>query len=236
YYKPITLSMRQLSDAQHPDAIANLVVEQATMAKMGMADDLARDLWQSSSSNPKKLDGFRDIVDDGSFNPNYAGLARASYPILQAYVDSTSTTLSFTLIHTLISRATRGAYSPTVGYCRREQWDRLWALAMNFYQVHSELMLHDNAMFQAGFTSIVVDSVPFIVDDKVFDGPNSSNSAIVVVNENFLSLRVKNDRDFRMEPFRRLEQQDAINAMVFWEGNIVAQAPFTTAKLTNITS
>lgn len=237
YRSSVVVSGPEVDAASSEDAITNYVVNQVEQAKRGLANLLGNDMWRGSTfANPKQMGGMVDLVDDGSVVTTYAGLPRASNPFLNAYVNATSNTLTLTVLRSLVSALTRGAESPTSLWGRTEQYDRAWALLLTFYNLNMSAVQTDVALGNVGFRNFIFDGIPFIVDSRVPDGPNSSNSAIIALNENHISLWVSPKGDFTMRPWVIEGRQDVASSMIRWYGNIVCRAPFLNGKLTNISA
>jgi hypothetical protein len=94
----------------------------------------------------------------------------------------------------------------------------------------------DEQLAQAGFTNQLFNGIPWVVDSHCFDGPNSSNSAIVMLNEDFLYWAVSPRADFYLEPFQSPVNQDAMVAKMLWAGNLINTNVSRHGKLTNISA
>ena len=111
----------------------------------------------------------------------------------------------------------------------QEQYNRLWTLGTTTsgYTIQQSRLPggHDEMLLSAGFTNILVDNIPFVVDPHVDNGPNASNSRIYALNENVINLVVSPRADFYLEDFQKPVNQDAMVAMILWAGNLVNMAP-----------
>lgn len=235
YYASMSLSGRDIARANSPQAIASLIDVQWSQARMGLSNKLGTDIWGSAVSNSKKIDGLQDAVDDGGVATSYAGLTRAANTYLNCTDDSTTATLTLSALRSLVSSATKGGHSPTIIFSRKEQYNRYWALLQPFQRFPTEGM-RDEQLAAAGFKNLLFDQIPWVLDDKCFDGPNTSNSAIVALNEEYIDLAIFNGVDFAMQPFRVPTNQNAMVGLIFWYGNVVHTAPQTSGKLTNISA
>lgn len=241
YYVPWSLSGLTLIQTDSPEAIANLLTLQSQQAFMEMAENLAYGLFQNGVTNPKELDGIPGFVGNASVgNTSYAGITRSANTWWNATVDATTGTLTLASLHALIMNASRGGQHPTILLTRQEQYNRAWALgiAANAYQVQFQRAPggHDELLLSAGFTNILVDNIPLVVDPHVDDGPNSSNGRIYALNENTIQLAVSPRADFYVEPFQKPINQDAMVSMILWAGNVFCTAPNLNAVMTNISA
>lgn len=241
YYVPWSLSGLTLIQTDSPDAIANFLQLQSQQAFMEMGEILAAGLFQDAVSNPKELDGFRGAVGNASVgNATYGGITRSANTWWNSSVDAATATLTLASLHALIMNASRGGQHPTILLTRQEQYNRVWALGTTAtgYSVQQTRLPggHDELLLSAGFTNILVDNIPLVVDSHVDDGPNSSNGRIYALNENTINLVVSPRADFYLEDFQKPVNQDAMVAMILWAGNLICTAPNLNAVMTNVSA
>lgn len=229
HYVPVTVDGLTLAKCNTPDAVVNLLTVLWEQARMQMADNLGVGLY-SDGSNAKEIDGLKGAVDAGSVTTSYAGLTRSSNTWINSQVDSSTATLTLLSIRNLISSCTKGGHTPTILLSRKEQYNRVWALL----QPVQRFITTDETMTNAGFQNISVDNIPWVLDDKVFDGPNSSNSAILALNEDVIQLATFSNTDFFLEDFQKPVNQDAMVGKLLWYGNLMILNPSTCGKMTNV--
>lgn len=235
YYAAVSIDTRTLARANSEMAVANILKVQWEQARIGLADRLGTDFWGSNATGSgKKIDGLKDIVDAGTVATSYAGLLRSGNTFLNANMNTTSATLTLSVLRSLISDCTKGGHTPSSLWGRKEQYNRLWALQQAFQQFPVGPGLVDDAFAQAGFRHLWFDQIPFCVDDKVFDGPNTSNSAIVALNEDLLQISLWSSTDFEMEDLRKPVNQQALVGFLHWWGNLIHPAPQLNGALTAI--
>lgn len=230
HYVPVTVDGLTLAKCNTPDAVVNLLTVLWEQARMQMADNLGVGLYSDIVSNSKEIDGLKGAIDAGSVTTSYAGLTRSSNTWLNSQVDSSTATLTLLSIRQLISSCTKGGNSPTILLSRKEQYNRVWALL----QSAQRFITTDETMTNAGFQNISVDNIPWVLDDKVFDGPNTSNSAILALNEDVIQLATFSNTDFYMEDFQKPVNQDAMVGKLLWYGNLMILNPSTCGKMTNV--
>jgi hypothetical protein len=107
---------------------------------------------------------------------------------------------------------------------------------MDKANVFLEPVVHDKAMADLGWGGLIFNGVPWIVDDKCFDGPNTSNSSILMLNEDYINLAVSPRADFYLEDFQTPIQQDVMAAKLLWAGNLMVRNPARQGKLTNVSA
>lgn len=241
HYVPWSLSGLTLIQTDSPEAIANFLKLQSEQAFMEMGENLATDVFADGTTDSKSLDGLEGAVGNASVgNANYGGISRSANSWWNASVDASTSALTLASAHAAIMNATRGGQHPTLGLTRLEQYNRLWALGSTStgYTIQQQRLPggHDELLLSAGFTNILVDNIPVVVDSHVDDGPNSSNGRIYFINENTFHYVVSPRADFYLEDFQKPVNQDALVAMILWAGNIVCTAPNLNAVMTNVSS
>lgn len=230
-YVPVTIDGLTLAKCNSEDAVVNLLKVQWEQARMQMASNLGTGLY-SDGSNAKQIDGLESAVDDGSVAASYAGLTRASNTFLNSQVDSSTATLTLSALRSMVSDCTKGGHSPSIILSRKEQYDRLWALLIANQRYASS----DETLTNAGFKNLAFDHIPWVLDDKVFDGPNTSNSAILFLNEDVIQLATFANTDFFMEDFQKPVNQDAMTGKLLWYGNLMVLNTQVQGVMTNVSA
>lgn len=236
HYVPVTVDGLTLIKTDSPEAIADFLRKYFEQAEMEMAENLSVGLF-SDGTNAKEIDGLEAAVDDGGVAATYGGLTRSANTWLNSTDDSSTATLALSTLQTLQGNVGRGSQQPTLILSRQEQYNRFWNLCQTdqtFYTPTGGAT--DDVLAQAGFTNILFNNIPWVVDANVFDGPNTSNSAILMLNENYLHWAVSPRADFYLEDFQSPVDQDVMVAKLLWAGNLVCNNPARQGKLTNISA
>lgn len=224
------------------DAIANLLALQSQQAYMEMAENLATGLFADGTTDTKQIDGLKGAVGNASVgNTSYGGVSRSSNTWHRSQVDASTGTLTIPVVRTsLIGPATFGGFHPTIILSRQEQYNRYHALQTSTtgYGVQNQRQPggHDELLASAGFTNLLFDNIPWVVESHVDDGPDTSNSRIYALNENVLQWVVSPRADFYLEDFQKPVNQDAMVATLLWAGNLVSQSSRLHSVLTNISA
>lgn len=233
YYVPVSIDGRTLARCNTSMAVANVLTTQWDQARMAMADILGTAVHGSAVSTTKAIDGLTDVVDAGGTATSYAGLVRSTNTWLNANLDASTATLTMLSLRNLLSSCTKGGHQPTLFLSRKEQYNRAWTL----YQTAQRFVAGEVAVDgNGGFRAIYVENVPWIIDDKVIDGPNSSNSRIVALNEEVFTLALFASTDFEIEDFRKPVNQDAMVGFLKWWGNLICLAPQLQGAMTNVSA
>lgn len=235
HFVPVTVDGLTMIKTDSPKAIANHIRMYFQQAELEMAENLADGLW-SDGSNSKEIDGLETVVDDGSVAATYAGLTRSSYDFLDAQIDSSSSSLSESVLQTMHTNVGVGGRQATLICSRKEQYNRYVELLRDQKRFMYQPGGHDTMLADAGFTNLLYNGTPWVVDDHVFDGPNTSNSAIVFLNEDYLHWCVSPKSDFYLVPFQMPVNQDAMTSRLQWAGNLICTLPARQGALTNISS
>jgi hypothetical protein len=233
HYVPLAIDGLSLIKANSPDAIANLIRLLSDQSQMEMAENLAVGMW-SDGSNVKDLDGLKVAIDDGTVNTTYAGLSRTTNTWWKSKIDSTTATLTLAAVQALFGNCTEGGRAPTIIISRQEQYNRFWALNAASQQFPVQPGGSDEVLASAGFTNLLFNNTPWAVDSHVFDGPNASNSAIVMLNEDFIYWFTTPRGDFAMEDWQKPPDQDAYVSMLLFAGNIGITNDARQGKLSNV--
>ena len=245
-YVPIVVDWTTLVKVDNPRALYNYIAQRWQQGEMEIADILGFGLWGTAISTdgttpPDALnpDGLKTIIDNGTVNATYAGNTRAGFnstSALNAQIDSTSSTLTTNVLEDLWISCSDGARHPTVIFSRKEQYARYYKTQLQFTQWTVPAGGIDEVQATAGFSNLTFNQVPWIIDSHVFDGPSTANSAICMLNEDYLEVVVSENGDFYMEPFQTALNQAAMVGKLYWAGNVTCTAPYKQGKLTNISA
>lgn len=236
HYVNVTVDGLTLIKTDSPDAIANFIQMYFAQAEMEMAENLAIGLWSDGSTNAKEIDGLKGAVDDGGVLATYAGILRSANTWWNSTEDGSTSTLTLAALQSLFGTISSGGRHPTIIASRQEQYNRFWALNSAKVAYDVGYQGHDEQLASAGFTNQLFNGVPWVVDSHVFDGANSSNSAIVMLNEDYLYWAVSPRADFYLEPFQTPVNQDAMVSKMLWAGNVILTNCSRQGKMTALTA
>ena len=231
HYVPVVVDGRTLLKVDSPLAIANLIRMQFEQAEMEMAQNLGAGIYSDGSTNPKEITGLQLAVDSTG---NYAGISRSLVTGMAAQEDGSTTTLSLTALNSLHGNTRKGGRAASVIVSRQEQYNRYWKLAIDKANIFLEPVAKDSSMADLGWGGLLFNGCPWIVDDNMFDGPNTSNSGILLLNEDYIHLAVSPRADFYLEDFQTPLNQDAMGAKLLWAGELIVRNPGRQGKMTAI--
>ena len=237
-YVPVSIDRLSLIKLNSPEAVANGIGLLFAQAQMQMVDNLGTGVWSDAVTDPIQIDGLKGAVDAGTITTTYGGLTRAANTWLNSTVDASTTTLTLTALQSLFMNATEGGRAPTLIASRAMQYNRLHnLLGAAGTQTHPVMAGgHDEQLASAGFTNVLYNNTPWVVDSHVPDGAtNASNSDIYMLNEDYIQLVTNPMADFYLEDFQVPINQDAMVAKILWAGNLVVMNTQRQAKMTTVT-
>lgn len=233
-YVPVTIDGLTLIKTDSPEAIANIVKMGFAQAEMEMAENLATGIFSNGTSNPIQIDGMQGAIDAGTTTTVYAGLTRASNTWINSQVDSGTAVLTTAALQSHFMTVKSGGRSPSLIASRVEQYNRFHNLGMVNQTFNMGPAGADEVLYQAGFTNLLYNNVPWLEDSHVFDGPNSSNSAIVTMNEDYFYFAVSPRADMYLRDFQQPTDQDAMSSLILWAGNFMITNPARQGKMTAV--
>jgi hypothetical protein len=231
YYVPVVIDGLTMLKVDSPLAIANLIRIQFEQAEMDMSTNLAIGLFSDGSTDPNAIDGLQLAVDSTG---TYGGVSRSAISAWGAQEDASTSTLSLTALNSMHGNTRKGGRSASVIVSRQEQYNRYWKLAMDKANIFLEPTRVDSKMADLGWGGLIFNGVPWIVDDRTFDGPNTSNSAILMLNEDYIHMAVSPRANFFLEPFKSPVDQDVMASNLLWAGNVLVRNPGRQGKMTAV--
>lgn len=234
YYVPVSVDGLTLIKNDSPESIANIVKMNFGQAEMEMAENLAAGVWSDGITDPKGIDGMRGAIDAGTVTTTYAGLTRASNTWMNSVVDATTATYTTAAHNSHFMSVKSGGRSPSLIASRVEQYNRYYNIGMVNQTFQMGPGGADEVLLQAGFTNVLFNNVPWVEDSHVFDGPNTTNSAIVTLEEDYMCFAVSPKADMFLTDFQEPNDQDAMSAMIKWAGNLIFRNPARQGKMTAV--
>jgi hypothetical protein len=229
----ISVSGLDLIRADHPDAVVNLLSFQFENAQMEIAEILGAGVW-STDTNPghKSIDGIPYAVDNTG-TVTYGGLLRSANTFWQSTLDTTSgsastATLTLLNLQTMFGTLTVGGRHPTIIISTQAGYNKYWNLNTPSQSFPVQPAGHDEQLAQSGFTNLLFNGVPWLVDSHV-----PANN-IFMLNEDYWYLLVNPRADLELKEFREPVNQDAMTAFILWAGNLLCTNVARQGKFTNV--
>jgi hypothetical protein len=125
-------------------------------------------------------------------------------------------------LEALINDCTIGSDAPSVILVTRDEYVDLWTA------LQPQQRFQDSNAAAAGFKSISINGIPVIQDSHVPSGH------VIAINESYLDLYYHPARNFKMEAFQRVINQDVTSAKIYWAGALVCNNPRMSGMMTAI--
>jgi hypothetical protein len=198
-YQSISISRRDELKNSGDAQKLNFVKTKMQVAEKSIRDTVATGCYNSGTDS-KAIVGARTFI---STSNTYGGISQSTYSWWQSNVDSTTTTLSISALQSQWSNASLNGDSPSVILSTSANYDRYYAL------LQPQQRFMDSETAKAGFTSLMFNGVPYIMDSKCPTG------YVLLLNEEYLDLYVHKDENFRLEPFASPINQNVKVAHIF---------------------
>lgn len=201
-YANITVSGRDERINSGDAQMVDFVKSKTMLAEKTLIDILSDGLY-SDGTTAKSIVGLQDICDTSS---TIGGISQSTYSWWQAYLNSSDTTLSLSVLQTMDTTLSKNNEGPTVYMATRANYNRYYAL------LQPQQRFMDEETAKGGFTSLMFNGKPFIAGSKV---PTNN---VFGLNEAYLHLYYHPKCDMLFVPFERPNNQDVRVAKVLWMG------------------
>lgn len=225
-YVTVTVDGRSLAINDSPESIASVVRTYFTAARMEM-DELLGNGTFSAITDQTGINGIQGAIDNGTIAATYGGLGsrtttNAFWSPRSGALDTSTTTLNLGAMQTVFGSITDGNRHATLLLGTQGNYNRYWALNQVAQRFPTQPMGSDEQLAKAGFTNLLFNNAPFVVDSHVnTTRGGTTGDSLYFINEEYWELVVKNGRDVVLEDFQRPINQDAYSAPMFWMGQLV---------------
>jgi hypothetical protein len=233
YDVPVSIDGLSLIRADSPEAIVNALSLLFGQAQMQMAEFLGQGIWSDAKTNLKAIDGIAGAVDDGTTTVTYGGLSRTTFPFWKSQAVGTTAVFATTGLNDMMTdfgNASSGGRHPTIIFTTQAIYNAIWKASTPGQSFPVQPEGHDEQLAQNGFTNLLFNGVPTLVDSHV--PVPSGLGQIFYLCEDYFYLYVNHRADFSMREFREPINQDAMVAFLLWAGNLVCLNPSRQAKRT----
>lgn len=229
-YVPVSVDGLTLIRADSPEAVVNFLSFYFENAQTELAELIGVGIWSDGVTNVKNIDGLQGAVDDGTVLATYGGLSRTTNTWWKSQRDAATGTLTLLSMRTMVGNTTSGGRHPTLIVGTQLNYNRFWNLVQVNQAFPSTPGGQDEQLAQAGFTNLLFDGIPFVVDSHV------PANRIFFLNEDYIYLYVNPRADFNMKEFREPVNQDAMTSLILWAGNLCISNVARQGVMTNITA
>jgi hypothetical protein len=221
-FVPVSVDGATLVRANSPEAVVNFLGQYFAQAQSEAEDLLGIGMFANSQLNPKLLDGAVMAIDNGAVATTYGGLSRSANTFWSAQVGTAVAPLTFPQMQVIFGNATEGGQRPTIIVTTQAVYNIVWALSTGVNSTSGvpgqafPAMAggEDVQLAQAGFSNILFNGVPLLVDSHCPPGN------MFMINEEYLYLYVQPQRDFFIRDFDAPVDQDAYTSLILWMGNV----------------
>ncbi len=175
YAQPIVLPGDELAVSMTKDSVRNLQVQKGEEASQEMAEDIGAILYGDGTGNSNK--DFLGLVagtDDGTNVATYGNLSRATFTTIKGTLDSTTTTITFAAIDSMLRSTNSGNQKVDLMLTTEAIFDFINAL---FTATNNQTNAGRDSWsllktsiqglaWEAGFTSLRYKGVPIIADES----------------------------------------------------------------------
>ena len=226
---PVTIDGPSLIKSDSPEAVVNTLQFLFTAAESEMATVIGAALWANSQVT-KQVDSIPAAVDTGSVASSYGGLTHSGNTFWNGNVTGITPPLALATMQTIFGTCTSGGRHPTIIVTTQAVYNLYWALSTGGQSFPVQPAGHDEQLAQNGFTNLLFNGVPVVVD------PNVPSQQMYFLNEDYWYLFVQPNRDFYLRDFVIPVNQDAYTSLLLWAGNAVCTNISRQGKLTGISS
>ncbi len=182
--------------------IIKFVKSKVEIAEKSMADKLGIGLY-SAGTNAKSIVGLRSIVGTGN---TVGGISQTDNSWWQSQVDASTTVTTVAAMNSRWNACSIGNDHPTIITTTRNIYGYYYAL------LQPQQRFVDSDTVKGGFTSLMFNGVPVIIDSHVPTG------YMYFLNEKYLKLFVHKDEDMKFEEFMKPINQNVKVAKIYWMG------------------
>ncbi len=217
----VPISITRIDELKNsgPEAKINFVKEKVQAAEMTLKQSIG-DAVYNDGTTANQIVGLRLAVDSTG---TYGGIDRSSYSWAAAQEDGTTATLSIAALQSSWGSASIDADTPTISVATQTIYNKYYGL------LQPQQRFMDSEMAKGGFTSLMFNGKPFVVDHKV------PANHVFMLNENYLYLAIHKDENFRFRKFMDEGKQAVMTARIFFAGALVCSNPRMQAKMNAIT-
>lgn len=202
YYASIPIVRADELANSGKQAILNHIKAKVQLAEKSLKNLLANDLFGDGSTSGS-IQGIKLICAESG---THGGLAKGTYSWWKGNVDSSTTVITPSAYQALLGDCTIDSDKPTLSVTTQDIFNDLWGA------FQPQQRFADEDTLKAGFTNMIINGVPVIVDS------HCSDYYLYMLNENYLSLRPHKDENFRFSGFVKPTNQNMKVAHIFWSG------------------
>lgn len=230
YYSTLSIDGITRLQASGYDAVFDIVDIRMQSAELRLKDDMGKDIFlDGTGNNSKALDGFDiALATTGS----YGGISRtadAEGTVLQSNVDAVGGVVTLPAVQKQWGAATHSSVHPNMLIATQDVWNGMWNRLQPQQRFPTGPLAEQIA--QAGFSTIMFNNVPLVVDESAPSG------WLLGINTEYLHF-VAMEARANIEVSGPIEpsNQDAKVWKLMWAGNLCVSGPRMFFKMSGLTS
>lgn len=219
---------------QSTEAVIPRIRAVMTDAKTVAIQSIATAFMGSAGANPLAVNGLQDVYDDGTYAPNYGGIARTANTFWKGNVYSTNLTPSrATMIARILwLQQQAGGEAPDMVVMSLADWATLAAdfLSLERFNTDPGSRYGNDDAVNAGFRAIMLGNTPILAD------PFCPVGTAYMINTKYLSMFLSEDANFAFSGFHSMiaNNQIASVGVLIAAMALVCSKPKSGAALTSI--
>jgi hypothetical protein len=227
YTVPVVMSNKQLlKNGDSPERRYDLAMNKNIVAAKSAANDFGTALFADDTTFLAGSMEAIDPIDLAVGTGAYAGITRTSGAgtVFAGTEDTTTTVLTLSAIQSNFGTASQGGERPNLIVTTQANYNRIFDLYTPIQRIGSE------ELGKAGFTSLVFNMAPVVVDSHVAAG------YLYGLNMNHIELVAHRDAFFSFEKYVVPSNQWVSIGRYFFMGNVLCHAPRYQFKMSAITA
>lgn len=209
-YANITISRLDELKNSGKNGIVNFVKAKVQAAEKTMADTMGTAIFNAGTTT-NALIGLRLAFQTTGYT--YGSISKTTYSWWRGQADSSTATLTMGHLESQYAAASIDNDQPTV-ICTTD------ALFNSYFGIlQPQQRFQDTETANGGFKNLLFRGAPVIEDS------HCPAYSMFWINEDYLSLKVHADEDFRFEPFIKPTNQNVSTAKVYWTGALTCSNP-----------
>ena len=201
-YSNISITDEDRLKNSGPEGVLKLLASKSQIAEKTLIDLLGTGIY-SDGTDSQSIVGLRDIV---ATDQTVGQIDQTTNSWWQGQVDSSSTTLTLSVINGLFEDARVDSEAPTVAVSSRTLYNSYY----NLLQPQQRFM--DSETAKGGFQSLMFNGIPWISDS------HCPANHVFLLNEKHLWMWYHPERNVSAEPFQKPINQQVSVSRILWMG------------------
>lgn len=213
YYVSIVLTEHDILRNSGDEAVVDLIQTKTKNGDLKMADQISTDLFSTNADSATGVTGLRNV---GSTSTTLHGIPVADFSGWVAQVNSTTSTISLSMLEGTILNGTVASDGPDMGVTDKAVYKKVWALLQANQRFGGEQTA------RGGFKYILLNDIPIFHDShSPGSGAGSATNWLWWLNSRHMNMIVHKDVNFKVERVPRPANQWVRIWQKFYAGNFI---------------